>query len=187
MNSSAAIDDDDFDVDSIDRMLLHRISNGDRDALGRLYCSYHGRLCRFLSRLTQRTDVIDEIITDCFWIACRNPDSFNGDSRVSTWLMGIAYQCGLRALRLHDDEPAKEEAMRRPSVHIDSSEEDRELHDWLINGLDHLSIDQKVAIELVYGEGYSLEDVAVIMLCSVGTVKAHLLHARIKLCNVMPT
>src|SRR3546814_5749450 len=37
------------DVD--DRALLQRMAQGDRAALATLYHGYHGRLCRFLSRL----------------------------------------------------------------------------------------------------------------------------------------
>jgi RNA polymerase sigma-70 factor (ECF subfamily) len=35
--------------------------------------------------------------------------------------------------------------------------------------------------------GHTLDDVAVIMQCPVGTVKARLFHARVKLRNVLPT
>jgi RNA polymerase sigma-70 factor (ECF subfamily) len=70
-----------------------------------------------------------------------------------------------------------------PASHPD---EDRELRDWLSKGLDRLSADQRVVVELVYGVGHSLEDVAVIMQCPLGTVKARLFHARVKLRNVLP-
>jgi len=41
-------------------------------------------------------------------------------------------------------------------------------------------------IELVYGVGHSLDEVAVITQSPVGTVKARLFHARVKLRNVLP-
>jgi RNA polymerase sigma-70 factor (ECF subfamily) len=65
-------------------------------------------------------------------------------------------------------------------------DEDRELRDWLAQGLNRLSTDQRVVIELVYGLGHTLDDVAVIMQCPVGTVKARLFHARVKLRNTLP-
>src|SRR3546814_14298622 len=83
------------DVD--DRALLQRMAQGDRAALATLYHGYHGRLCRFLSRLTRRKDIIEEVVNDCFWIAWRQAGDFRGDARVSTWLMGIAYRLGLTA------------------------------------------------------------------------------------------
>jgi RNA polymerase sigma-70 factor (ECF subfamily) len=176
----------DIDADTNDRMLLQRMAAGDRVALATLYHSYHGRLCRFLTRLTRRADVIEEVINDCLWIAWQKAGDFRGDSRVSTWIMGIAYRCGLKALRQRGDEPVEDDNIpedRIPSTHPD---EDRELRDWLSKGLDRLTADQRVVIELVYGVGHTLDDVATIMGCPVGTVKARLFHARVKLRNVLP-
>lgn len=180
------MNDSDNDTDATDRMLLQRMAAGDRTALAVLYRGYHGRLCRFLSRLTRRTDVIEEVINDCLWIAWQKAGDFRGDSRVSTWIMGIAYRCGLKALRQHGDEPVKDDDLPEDRTQAHDPEEDRELRDWLGKGLDRLSADQRVVIELVYGVGHTLDDVAVIMQCPVGTVKARLFHARVKLRNVLP-
>ena len=180
------MNDTDIEADATDRMLLQRMAAGDRVALGVLYRSYHGRLCRFLSRVTRRADVIEEAINDCFWIAWQKAGTFHGDSRVSTWIMGIAYRCGLKALRQHGDEPVDEDALPEERTPAHDPDEDRELRDWLGKGLDRLSVDQRAVIELVYGVGHSLDDVAVIMQCPVGTVKARLFHARVKLRNVLP-
>lgn len=181
------MNDTDFEADAADRMLLQRMSMGDRVALAVLYRSYHGRLCRFLSRLTRRTDIVEEVINDCFWIAWQKAGTFHGDSRVSTWIMGIAYRCGLKALRQHGDEPVEDDAIPADRIPSHDPDEDRELRDWLGKGLERLSADQRVVIELVYGIGHSLDDVAVIMQCPVGTVKARLFHARVRLRNVLPT
>ena len=186
MTSSKPMGNNDIEADAIDRMLLQRMSTGDRAALAVLYRSYHGRLCRFLSRLTRRADVIDEVINDCFWIAWQKAGNFHGDSCVSTWLMGIAYRCGLKALRQHGDEPVEDDARQEERTPAHDLDEDRELRDWLGKGLERLSVDQRVVIELVYGVGHTLDDVAVIMQCPVGTVKARLFHARVKLRNVLP-
>ena len=177
----------DLQADATDRMLLERMAAGDRAALGVMYRGYHGRLCRFLSRLTRRPDVIEEVINDCFWIAWQKAGTFHGDSRVSTWIMGIAYRCGLKALRQHGDEPVDEDTVPAERLPSHDPGDDRELRDWLGKGLEKLSADQRVVIELVYGVGHSLDDVAVIMQCPVGTVKARLFHARVKLRNVLPS
>ncbi|RDS83718.1 RNA polymerase subunit sigma-70 [Dyella monticola] len=180
------MNDADITADATDRMLLQRMSAGDRAALATLYRNYHGRLCRFLSRLTRRADVIEEVINDCFWIAWQKAGDFRGDSRVSTWIMGIAYRCGLKALRQHGDEPVEDSHIPEERTPAIDPEEDRELRDWLSKGLQRLSTDQRVVIELVYGEGHTLDDVATIMQCPVGTIKARLFHARVKLRNVLP-
>jgi RNA polymerase sigma-70 factor (ECF subfamily) len=178
--------DPENDTDATDRLLLQRMAAGDRVALTVLYRSYHDRLCRFLSRLTRRPDIIEEVINDCFWIAWQKAGGFHGDSRVSTWIMGIAYRCGLKALRQHGSEPVDEDTIPESMIPSHDPDDDRELRDWLGKGMDRLSVDQRVVVELVYGVGHSLDDVAVIMQCPVGTVKARLFHARVKLRNVLP-
>ena len=172
-------------ADHEDRALLQRMAEGDRAALATLYHGYHGRLCRFLSRLTRREEIIEEVINDCFWIAWQHAAEFRGDARVSTWLMGIAYRCGLKALRKQGDEPVDDAILEDLEGGTDPGE-DRELRDLLEKAMRHLSADQRIAVELVYGLGHSLNEVAAIVQCPVGTVKARLVHARVKLLNLMP-
>lgn len=186
MTPCEPLNDAEIDADAGDRMLLQRMAAGDRAALGVLYHNYHGRLCRFLSRLTRRADVIEEVINDCFWIAWQKAGGFHGDSQVSTWIMGIAYRCGLKALRQRGAPPVDPDGMPEAGAPAEELDSDRELRDWLGKGLARLSADQRLVIELVYGVGHSLDDVATILHCPVGTVKARLFHARVKLRNVLP-
>jgi RNA polymerase sigma-70 factor (ECF subfamily) len=178
--------DADNEADATDRQLLRRMADGDRAALATMYRAYHGRLCRFLSRITRRADIVEEAINDCFWIAWQKAGTFQGDSRVSTWIMGIAYRCGLKALRQHGSEPVDEDSLPEDRTPAHDPDDDRVLRDWLGKGLERLSADQRVVVELVYGIGHTLDDVATIMQCPVGTVKARLFHARVKLRNVLP-
>jgi hypothetical protein len=49
-----------------DTLLILAIQSRDRAELERLYLSYHGRLARFLVRITKRPGNIEEIINDTF-------------------------------------------------------------------------------------------------------------------------
>ena len=177
------------DADRSEAELVRQVAGGDRDSLARLYRGYHRRLVRFLARLTRRADIIDEAINDVFWVVWQRADRYRGDSRVSTWIMGIAYRCALKALRTHGGQPAA-------SAHDDDDGDTRtalddpfavhELNDWVSKGLARLTPEQRVAIELAYGGGHSLEEIAVIMDCPVSTVKARMFHARVKLRNLLP-
>jgi len=108
--------------------------------------------------------------------------SFRGDSRPSTWLMGIAYRCTLKALRRHGDEalgdPVAEDGHDPQPEH--------ELRDWLAKGLDRLPPEQRQVLALAYGAGHSVDEIAAIMQCPEGTVKARLFHARTKLRHLLP-
>ena len=51
--------------------LIARIAEGDRKAFEELYYLYHRRLARFLTRLTHRYDVAEEVVNDTFWVVWR--------------------------------------------------------------------------------------------------------------------
>lgn len=166
--------------------LLRRVAAGDAAALSALYRGYHRRLCRFLGRLTRRSDIIDEAINDSFWIVWQKAASFRGDSRVSTWIMGIAYRCALKALRHHGAEILANDDESSDASGVDDPHADHELQDWLSKGLGRLPAEQRLVLELAYGGGHSIDEIAAIMQCPVGTVKARMFHARMKLRNLLP-
>src|ERR1043166_9103722 len=79
--------------------LIARIAKSDRRAFEELYTLYHRRLARFLTRLTKRYDVAEEVINDTFYIVWRKAGDFRGDSQPSTWMLGIAYRKARNAFR----------------------------------------------------------------------------------------
>jgi RNA polymerase sigma-70 factor (ECF subfamily) len=176
----------DTDDEESDAERVRRVAAGERESLEVLYRSYHRRLTRFMARLTRRPDIIEEAINDTFWIVWQKADRFRGDSRVSTWIVGIAYRCVLKALRDHGHGAAEfleEDSALEPT---DDPLASHETIDWVSKGLCRLAPEQRVALELAYGAGHSLEEIAAIMDCHVSTVKARMFHARVKLRNLLP-
>jgi RNA polymerase sigma-70 factor (ECF subfamily) len=166
-----------------ERALLQQLAAGDRAALSALYRGYHRRLARFVGRMTRRADIVDEVINDCFWIVWQKAGGFRGEARLSTWIMGIAYRCALKALRQHGEEPMADEA-GPPMAH--DPQPDHELRDWVGKGLQLLSADQRLVLELAYGGGHSVDEIAAILQCPEGTVKARMFHARTRLRHLLP-
>jgi RNA polymerase sigma-70 factor (ECF subfamily) len=167
-----------------DAALLQRIAQRDRRALEELYHAYYRRLSRFLLRLAPRHDFADEIINDTFWVVWRQADRFRGASRVSTWIMGIAYRRALRALR--DARHAARVTGGPLPEEIRAEEDTGDLQDWVASALRTLPEEQRLALELAYFMGHSCEEIAAITHCPVGTVKARLFHAREKLRTALP-
>jgi RNA polymerase sigma-70 factor, ECF subfamily len=171
---------DDRDVE-----LLSAVARGDRKALEALYAAYHRRLARFLSRLAQRYDTVEEIINDTFMVVWQHAGEFRGASRVSTWIIGIAYRTALKSLRRTQ---TRLKTHSRADVAEMSAEpnNDVELRDWVSQGLNHLPLEQRLVLELAYHLGHSIEEIAAITECPVGTVKARMFHAREKLREYLP-
>jgi len=172
--------------DADDLALLHQIATGNRSALAEMYRAYHPRLGRFLWRMTRRPELIEEVINDCFWVVWKRAAEFRGDSRPSSWIMGIAYRCTLKTLR----QEVRLDSMEDLGADLDEPSADphpqREMQDWLAKGFQYLNTEQIATLELAYGSGHSLEEIAAIMQCPVSTVKARMFHARVKLRNLLP-
>jgi RNA polymerase sigma-70 factor (ECF subfamily) len=168
-------------------MLLRRIAQHDRPAFEEHYNAYHRRLSRFLLRLAPRYDFAEEIINDTFWVVWNKAGEFRGASRVSTWIMGIAYRRALRALRDERQIAATDRRLAEEAVNdVDHSAANTETQDWIAQALSELPEEQRLALELAYFMGHSCEEIATITGCAVGTVKARMFHARQKLKIVLP-
>jgi RNA polymerase sigma-70 factor, ECF subfamily len=182
----------DVNSDASDALQLQAAGLGDRVAFATLYRHYQPRLARFLRRFTTRPELIDEVINDSFWVVWQKAAQFRGDSKVSTWIIGIAYRCMLKTLR--SGAPSEEvgeaqldaQELAQAAAAPDLQAPDAELQDWVAQGLRTLPTDQRVTLELAYFLGCSCEEIGSVMGCPVGTVKARMFHARVRLRSVMP-
>jgi RNA polymerase sigma-70 factor, ECF subfamily len=166
--------------------LIARIGEGDRRALEELYNLYHRRMARFLTRLTRRFDLAEEVINDTFYVVWRKAKTFRGDSQPSTWILGIAYRKARNAFRSTARLAEQNLQAQLLPLTAESTASSEELRDWLTQALAQLPMEQRMAVELCYELGYSCEEIAAIMSCPVNTVKTRLFHARAKLQKILP-
>ena len=173
--------------DDADRRLLLRVAARDRESFRELYINYHRRLTRFLMRLTRRYDLAEEVINDTFLAVWHQAPGFRGEARVSTWIMSIAYRRALKTLQ------QTKLAGNAVAVAIDEAAllatddlAQSELHEWVLQGLQQLPVEQRVVLELAYDFGHSCEEIAAIVECPVNTVKTRMFHARRKLREILP-
>jgi RNA polymerase sigma-70 factor (ECF subfamily) len=167
-------------MDVSDDQWLESVARGDRRAFEELYLSYHRRVAGFLSRLVPGSENIDEIINDTFMVVWQHAGDFRHSSRVSTWIFGIAYRVALKSLRQHKRwrEASADDGQ---SEQVTDPTQETEEHDWLAQGLDRLSQEQRLGLMLTYHWGHSVQEVAAMTDSPPGTVKARLFRAREKL------
>jgi RNA polymerase sigma-70 factor (ECF subfamily) len=163
-----------------DDQLVKSIAQGDREAFEELYRCYHGRLARYLTRrIPTKSHSVGEMINDTFMVVWQRAGNFRNQSRVSTWIFGIAHRVALKSLR-RDRRWLMIPADGLPSSVIDPNG-DIEQWDWLAEGLRRLSNKQRLSVLLAYQLGHSIDQVAALTESPAGTVKARLFHARGKL------
>ncbi len=159
-------------------VLLKLVATGDRGALTRLYLLYHARLFKFVFRLTRSYATADEIVNDTMLVVWDKAASFRGDSKVSTWIFGIAYKQTMRRV-------TRKQLQLTPLTDLDDSGHDHdatmEIEDWVRQGLHTLPAAQQLTVVLVFYLGLTYQETAKVTNCPVNTVKTRMFHARRKL------
>jgi RNA polymerase sigma-70 factor (ECF subfamily) len=168
-------------------VLLQRLGKGDEAALRELYSAYSRTIYAFaLQRLRDAAEA-EEIVVDTMHEVWRHPARFRGESKFSTWLLGIARFKLLSLIRSR--EPQHEDIVDLEET-LESGEEgafevlaQKQRHEAVRQCMDKLPAEQRECLHLVFYEGYGLAEVAAVLGCPENTVKTRLFHARRKLKN----
>jgi RNA polymerase sigma-70 factor (ECF subfamily) len=166
-----------------DARLIERIRDRDIDAFEELYRSYFDRLTRFLCKRIHRPQLAEEVLNDTLMAVWNGAHTFNGQSKLSTWIFGIAYRKSMKAFRKHqdpvDDKGAEHRVSLEPGPEDNlSRERSRAL---LLQAMEGLSQEHRTVLELTYFQELGHQEIADIMSCPIGTVKTRMFHARRRL------
>lgn len=169
--------------EAVELALLDGIRRGRRADFDALYRLYHPRLWRFLSHLMRQPDAIEEALNDTMLVVWQRADGFDGRSKLSTWIFGIAYRKGLKALSRQDlpvdDEEADEAADPGPGPEQQFTLV--QLRGRLKEAMAELSPEHRAVVELCYFHDMAYGEIAEVVGCPQETVKTRMFYARRRL------
>jgi RNA polymerase sigma factor (sigma-70 family) len=160
--------------------LIARIATRDLRAFEQLYRLYQSRLSRFLTNLTRRPNLVEEVLNDTLMVVWDRAATYNGASKVSTWIFAIAYRKALKAMRKQDEPVEDKQAETRPSLDADPEQQigSAQLQEILVTAMAELSADHRAVVDLTYFHEIGYREIADIMECPVDTVKTRMFYAR---------
>jgi RNA polymerase sigma-70 factor, ECF subfamily len=161
----------------LDRTLVAAIAARDEAAFNEICARYNGRIASFTRQITRCPELTAEITNDTLWAIWRSAPRFRGSSKVSTWIMGIAYHIGRNRLRRNRRRERHEEPMRDIEA-VYEPWSDGEVGEWVGAALVQLTKEQRTALELFYRFGHTCEEIAQIVDCPANTVKTRMYHGR---------
>lgn len=171
------------DADAHDVALIGRVAHGDVRAFEVLYRTYHPRLSRFLASMTVRRPIVEEALNDTMLVVWNRADSYNHQSKVSTWIFAIAYRTACKALQ-RQDPPAEEwepDDQPSPAASPERQHSDVETRAALARALVGLSDEQRSVLVLTYFHDLPYAEIAQILECPIDTVKTRVFHGRRRL------
>lgn len=167
-----------------DHALLRGAASGDESAVRALYREHVERVHRCVARILGARDPdVEDVVQQVFLAALEGADSFDGRSRVSTWIVGIATRRALDASRSRWRRQRWAKVtewvgLGRPSAPPDARLDAVSLADA---ALAELSPDQRTVFVLHSVEGYTLKEIQEMTGTGISTLHARLKAARAKL------
>lgn len=170
--------------------LVRRVARGDVAAFEVVYRRYRLRVAGFAGRLTRHPDIIEEVVNDTMVVVWQKAGRFRGRSKLSTWILGIAYRVTLKRLRQRSRRARAEAELPYEAQLSDVEQPEailsrRERQERIRQALLQLSPKHRAVIELTFFEGLSYREIAEIVGCPHNTVKTRMFHARRHLKQVL--
>ena len=168
-----------------DRFLIEQSLNGNKNAFRLLILRYQRMVFSFLGKFLFQVQILEDLAQETFLRAYRHIADFNAEkgASFSTWLITIARNLAI-------NEKAKKKRRREhPNSFMDINQaiskespqdmlEKRNLRSRVHNAINQLPEKYHTAVILSYFDELSIEEIAQIEECPVGTVKSRVFRGK---------
>jgi RNA polymerase sigma-70 factor (ECF subfamily) len=167
--------------------LVAAARRGDSRAFAALTDAHQHAVRGFLRRYTGDWADADDLAQEAFVTAWLKLDRFKGDANFRTWVTGIGYRIARDARRSRLRAGARDAAWREQQEHEHVEGAPLEDRIALATAMRALPEDQRAAVALCLGEGFSHNEAAAALNMPVGTVKSHVARGRERLLRALET
>lgn len=174
----------------IDIALVERVQRGDKGAYDLLVLKYQHKISHLVARYIHDVHEAQDVTQEAFIKAYKGLKNFRGDSAFYTWLYRIAINTAKNHLvtmgrkisdtgiDAADAEQYESGAALREHATPDHVAATEEIANVVLQSIEALPEDLRVAITLREFEGLSYEEIATAMGCPIGTVRSRIFRAR---------
>jgi RNA polymerase sigma-70 factor (ECF subfamily) len=159
----------------------------DPDLLDRLIEQYQHRLLRYLVYLTGRRELAEDLFQETWIRVLERGHQYSDKYAFGTWLFAVARNLAIDHMRrkqpasldglLHDDSQNDDAPFDVPATGHASAFDltlQREQHEHIAAGMQHLPAEYREALVLRFQEGMSLDEIASVAGVPLGTVKSRI-------------
>jgi RNA polymerase sigma-70 factor (ECF subfamily) len=160
----------------------------DPGAFAALYRDFYPRLFEFVLRILGQPADVEETINDTMLVVWRKAEEFREQSKVSTWVFGIAYKKALKRLQANKRVSGREiQCEVEPADYRDPADAigQRAVVERVRAAVAKLPLAQRSIVQLAFFYGHSYQEIAEIVGCPVNTVKTRMFYARERLRPVL--
>lgn len=175
-----------IDLDNAQALaLLERVAARDQTAFRRLYELSSRTVYAFVMHRLRDATAAGEVVGETLWEVWRHPAAFRGDSKYSTWLLGIARHKLLDRLRAspfeHEDIDEHSELPDDNAADGFAALAQQQRREGVAHCLGGLGEPHRECLHLAFFEDLSVAEIGTLQGVPEGTVKTRLFHARAKI------
>lgn len=165
---------------SADHQLMLAVREGDLDKLGLLFEQHHNHLFNFFLRQTRNRQESEDLVQDVFFRILKYRHTYRAEGKFTTWMFSIAHNAKIDYYRKQKHQGAEVEPMdqimddgRNPEETVEQENDAT----FIQKALAKLSDDKREVLLLSRFQDMRYEDIAKVMGCKVGTIKARVHRA----------
>ena len=168
----------------VEEALVARVAAGDVHAFETLYHRYEKRVYHYICTFVRDHALAEEVVGEVMLALWRDACHFAHQSRISTWIFGIARHKALDAVRrngraAHAAVPLEDlpDLPSQDETALDSIQREQ-LGTVMRQALSALSTDHREILRLVFYEELPYEDIALLLSIPENTVKTRVFYAK---------
>lgn len=155
--------------------LFQQVSVGDRKAFHELYLLTHEQVYSYLFRYLQDRDLVDDVLMDTYVEVWKNASKFKYQSRVTTWIVGIARNLAMNHYRRTRKLEELTEEHSSLAMYYD---DDSDLNSLLSKALGRLPENHREVLGLVLLPEFTYQQISDVLEIPLNTVKSRIYYAK---------
>ena len=170
-----------------DNKLMEDVKNGKVEKMAVLFEKHHVPLFNFFMRLTGNRNISEDLVQDVFMRMLKYRSTYQGRSKFTLWMYQIGRNAHIDYLRKKKEELPLDEQWSDPVTPEASPEEKMEGGQevqLLRQALAKLPLKKREVLILSRYQNLKYKEIAELMDCHIGTVKAHVHRAVKELANI---
>lgn len=161
-----------------EQKLIKQIVDGDEEALKRLYEQTSNSVFQYIFRFVNNKEMAEDLMIETYTQVWLSAKSFKGNSRVLTWILGIARNLTMNEIKKRDYSHGDLTEKEFTKAEQLSSICQNEISELIGKALTRLSPKHREVLDLIFMEELTYEEIAFLLNIPLNTVKTRIFYAK---------
>ena len=163
-----------------DHQLMLAVRDGDLDKLGHLFEKHHRQLYNYFLKQVANPELCEDFVQEVFLRMLKYRHTYRDDGKCITWMYSIAHNTMVdhfRKVRRRQEVTDEVDGLASTQPGPEAQAEQSSRYELLRKAMDHLSDERREVLILSRFHDMRYEEIAEVLGCPVGTVKARVFRA----------